>query len=357
MFDRGKNMISLCMIVKNEEKVLDLCLGSIKNFVDEIIVVDTGSTDNTKYTALRYTDKVFDYDWCDDFSKARNFSIARAENDWILVLDADEIVKQFDRNSIFEFCSCVENQSKVGRLKRINEYEDSYGKRRYIERISRLFNKNNFCYSGSIHEQVVYKNKGNYDTSNIDITIDHVGYSKEVLKRTNKIQRNIIMLKKEIIKNEKDPYINYQLGKSYFLEKDYKNAILYFKKSILLVDNFNYEYVEDLVESYGYSLLNLNKFNEAAIIETYKRYYLNSPDYNFLLALVYMNNSKFQQAAETFLRCTELKGGRIEGITSYLPLYNIGVIFECLDLKKEAVKYYSMCRNYELAQKRISELK
>lgn len=349
-------MISLCMIVKNEEETLDESLGGIKNFVDEIIVVDTGSVDKTKYIALKYTDKVFDYNWCDDFAKARNFSISKAENDWILVLDADEIVKQFDRNSVFEFCSCIENQFKVGRLKRINQYEDSYGKRRYIEKIGRLFNRNNFCYSGLIHEQVVHKKKIHYDTSNIDIVIDHIGYSREVLRRTNKIQRNIMMLKQELIKNDKDPYINYQLGKSYFLEKNYNNAVLYFKRSILLVTNFNYEYAEDLVESYVYALLNLNKFGESVVLEKYKIYYSNSPDYNFLLALVYMNNSKFQQAAETFLHCTELKGGKIEGITTYLPLYNIGVIFECLGLKKEAVQYYGMCGDYGLAKKRISEL-
>ncbi|MEY7998792.1 hypothetical protein AB8U03_01045 [Clostridium sp. Mt-5] len=225
----------------------------------------------------------------------------------VLVLDADEIVKQFDRNSILEFCNCSDNQSKVGRLKKVNEYEHSYGKRRYIERISRLFNKNSFCYSGTIHEQVVRKNKINYDTSNIDITIDHIGYFREVLKRTNKIYRNILMLKEELIKDQKDPYINYQLGKSYFLEKNYKKAVLYFKRSILSVDNFNYEYAEDLVESYGYALLNLNKFSETVIIEKYKRYYLSSLEYNFILALIYMNNSKSQQVVKTFLHCTEFK--------------------------------------------------
>ena len=78
------------MIVKNEEKFLQRCLDSVD--VDEIIVVDTGSTDKTKEIARNYTGKVYDFKWVDDFSKARNFSISKATKEWILVLDADEVI-------------------------------------------------------------------------------------------------------------------------------------------------------------------------------------------------------------------------------------------------------------------------
>ena len=73
--------ISLCMIVKNEERVLARCLNSALRAVDEIITVDTGSTDKTKEIAARYSDKVFDFEWCDDFSAARNFAFSKAERD------------------------------------------------------------------------------------------------------------------------------------------------------------------------------------------------------------------------------------------------------------------------------------
>ncbi|MDE5995713.1 MAG: glycosyltransferase family 2 protein, partial [Eubacterium sp.] len=86
--------ISLCMIVKNEEKVLARCLESIKNAVDEIIIADTGSTDNTKEIAKKYTDKIYDFEWVDDFSKARNFSFSKASKDYIMWLDADDIISK-----------------------------------------------------------------------------------------------------------------------------------------------------------------------------------------------------------------------------------------------------------------------
>ncbi|WP_027430016.1 glycosyltransferase family 2 protein [Lachnobacterium bovis] len=84
--------ISLCMIVKNEEKILKRCLDSIAPLMDEIIIVDTGSTDNTKAIASLYTDKIYDFKWINDFSAARNFSFSKATMDYIYAPDADEVL-------------------------------------------------------------------------------------------------------------------------------------------------------------------------------------------------------------------------------------------------------------------------
>lgn len=89
--------ISLCMIVKNEEKVLKRCLDSICDLVDEIVIVDTGSTDRTRNIALSYTDKVYDFKWVDDFSAARNFSFSKCSMDYIYVADADEYLDEANR--------------------------------------------------------------------------------------------------------------------------------------------------------------------------------------------------------------------------------------------------------------------
>ncbi|CAM4275175.1 glycosyltransferase [Paenibacillus alkaliterrae] len=88
--------ISLCMIVRNEELVLGRCLDSVKDLVDEIIIVDTGSTDCTKEIAAKYTNHLFHFDWIDDFSAARNYSFSHATQDYILWLDADDWLQQND---------------------------------------------------------------------------------------------------------------------------------------------------------------------------------------------------------------------------------------------------------------------
>ena len=86
--------ISLCMIVKNEEAVLARCLDSIKDLMDEIIIVDTGSTDRTKEIAAGYTDQIYDFAWVDDFAAARNFAFSKASMPYIYTADADEVVSE-----------------------------------------------------------------------------------------------------------------------------------------------------------------------------------------------------------------------------------------------------------------------
>lgn len=89
--------MSLCMIVKNEEDVIGRCLESVKDVVDEIIVVDTGSTDKTKEIASKYTDDIYDFEWIEDFSAARNYSFSKATKDYIMWMDADDVLMEKDR--------------------------------------------------------------------------------------------------------------------------------------------------------------------------------------------------------------------------------------------------------------------
>lgn len=89
--------ISLCMIVKNEERVLERCLGSIADLMDEIIIVDTGSTDRTKEIARKYTDLIYDFEWIDDFAAARNFAFSKATKEYIYSADADEVLDEENR--------------------------------------------------------------------------------------------------------------------------------------------------------------------------------------------------------------------------------------------------------------------
>lgn len=98
--ENGRSTLSLCMIVKNEEQHLARCLLSVKPAVDEMIVVDTGSTDKTKDIARAYGARVFDFPWTDDFSAARNHSLSLAAGDWILVLDADEVISSLDYTAL-----------------------------------------------------------------------------------------------------------------------------------------------------------------------------------------------------------------------------------------------------------------
>lgn len=146
-----KPTISLCMIVKDEEKLLEKCLNPIKTKFDEIIIVDTGSKDNTKDIAKKFTKNVYDLKWNDDFSKARNFSISKATKDWILVLDPDEKIEKGDLIKLKKVISS--NKDVIGhRLIQQTYYNDKITSIRGICRIFKNNNKIRFAYP--IHETV-----------------------------------------------------------------------------------------------------------------------------------------------------------------------------------------------------------
>lgn len=348
-------MISICMIVKNESKVLEKSLESIKDYNFEIIIVDTGSEDNTKEIASKYTKNVYDFKWCNDFSEARNFSISKASNDLILVLDADEIVVDLDEKQLKKII--IENNKKVGRVIRKNEYYRDGNKFIYKEYVNRFFNKNMYKYNGIIHEQIVKKNNEAYKTYNLPIVIHHLGYSNEEINRKNKTIRNIELLKEALKKNLNDPYIYYQLGKSYYMNENFIEAKYNFEKALSFNLNTQLEYVQDLIETYGYSLIKLGEYkNSMKLLNLYEEY-KKSADFIFLVALIYMNNGLFKEAIEEFEKSKKIETSKMEGVNDYLANYNIGVILECLGNEEKAIEYYKMCNNYENALERINSIK
>lgn len=348
-------MISLCMIVKDEEATLEKCLESVKSFVDEIIVVDTGSRDKTREIALGFTDKVFDFPWCNNFAKARNFSIAQASNDWILVLDADEETVSFHKENLQKIVG--KDDKVIGRIKRKNIFNDGFDDTIYNERVNRFFNKKYFKYEGIIHEQIISISNDKLNTVNIPIEVNHVGYTKEVMDRTRKLHRNITLLEKALEGNKEDSYILYQLGKSYYMKKDYDKANKFFKFSMKYMDNFQYEYALDTVITYGYSLIKSERFNELNKILNLERYYKNYVDFQFLKALILMNLGEFQKSVDTFLLCTTMGEGTIDGVNSYKAFYNIGVMWECLGNIEEAIRYYEKSSPYVPAKNRLINIK
>lgn len=147
--------ISLCMIVKNEELVLERCLDSLKDLMDEIIIVDTGSTDNTKQIADKYTDKVYDFKWIDDFSAARNYSFSKATMDYIYVADADEILDDENYARFIDLKKCMLDDIEIVQMKYINDNADNNLQNSRIEYRPKLFKRlRNFIWTDVIHEMV-----------------------------------------------------------------------------------------------------------------------------------------------------------------------------------------------------------
>ena len=109
--------ISLCMIVKNEAAILARCLDSIADLMDEIIIVDTGSTDDTKRVASKYTDRIYDFSWTNDFSAARNYSFSLATMDYIYAPDADEVLDEENRRKFLQLKESLLPEIEIVQMK------------------------------------------------------------------------------------------------------------------------------------------------------------------------------------------------------------------------------------------------
>lgn len=228
-------LLSLCMIIKNEEKSLPRCLESVKQLVDEMIIVDTGSADSSVEIAKHYGAKVFQHCWNNDFSEARNYALQHAKGDWILHLDADEELKKEDIPLVKEIMTTRSHAERVNETNGVqcviyNTQKDSSDF--LISYFFRLFRNNiGVYYSGLIHETPIIPGKLSYS----NIRIIHYGYalSKEGLR--DKCERNVILLKKQLIGSPDDPFIHFHLAKTYYQQQAFDMALTEGKEVLRLI--------------------------------------------------------------------------------------------------------------------------
>jgi glycosyltransferase involved in cell wall biosynthesis len=240
--------LSLCMIVKNEEFFLRRCLSSVKDYVDEIIIVETGSTDQTKAIALEFTDKVYDYAWQDDFSHARNFALEQASGDWILVLDADELVAETDLRAIrkaiidshydaFYLIQYNYNNEHLIKgwlpVKEPTQYSGEYlGYRR--NPIGRLFrNVPDIRFQGRVHE-VIDQSIESRNSTTLEIPIHH-HMDDNPSKSKKDRQLNYLRIIEKSLENAPDGrlYASAAVVCMYYT-LDYPKAIEYFQHAVSL---------------------------------------------------------------------------------------------------------------------------
>lgn len=146
--------ISLCMIVRDEEPVLARCLESVRDIADEIVIVDTGSADRTKEAAAAYTDRIYDFPWVDDFAAARNYSFSKAEKEYILWLDADDVLEESDRLAFRKLKEELDPRTDMVMM-RYNIAFDEEGRPVFSYERERLMRREaGFRWKGAVHEVI-----------------------------------------------------------------------------------------------------------------------------------------------------------------------------------------------------------
>jgi len=249
------------MIVKNEENFLADCLESVKNIADEIIVVDTGSTDRSVEIAKKYNSQIHKYTWCNDFSAARNESIKYAKGKWILWLDADErlqikslgelkkIIKSTQKPTVFQVQ--IHSPIKNGNYKRLSSAH-------------RLFKNNvGIKFSGRVHEQISLNQNGTkIEEQKSNIIINHLGYDLEKDKQQMKSRRNKKLLEKMVSESPQNAYAHYTLAQHYASTDEHLKALQHFKIALNL-NQFTIEMKVSLLNTTCETLIELGNLQEA----------------------------------------------------------------------------------------------
>lgn len=344
--------ISVCMIAKNEDNHIEECLKRLRPCRFEIIVVDTGSVDRTVEVAHKYADRVFHFAWCDDFSSARNFSIQQAANDWVLIIDCDEYLENVNLAELEEALS--QNKEAVGMISRNNPYTVLGTRSIMSERIGRLFNKNHCHYEGSIHEQVRTLQGKEPESFPIPLTFYHEGYVSESDKRM-RATRNLEMLLRDLALKGPSPYLYFHLGQNYISLNDMEKAAHYYKLGLDLNADPTSDLVQSMAEAYGYSLMDLAKYDTVMALQDKYDVLSHRADFVYLMGMLYMKKGDSARAIEEFEKATTLTASRT-GVNSYRANFQIANIYETLGEPEKARIYYKKCSDYEPAIRRLREL-
>ena len=303
-----KIKLSQCMIVKNEEKNIRRALSWGKDLMYEQIVVDTGSTDRTVEIAKEMGAKVYHFAWINDFSAAKNFAIEQATGDWIAFLDADEYIRKEDLNKLSESLEKIAKLNQSNKKDKINvirlnlwnlEDDGSFIASGQNDRF--FMNDSEVRYKNRIHEQLTnVKGKQNGIAFFDNIMILHTGYSESAYTETNKLERNIGLLKREAeLEPDNMEWQNY-LGDSYFAMKKFDLAQEAYEKVVTnkgVQDEMLLNSITGLIRVYTI------KNEEEQALETYKEFLQWKkvyPDVEFYMGLYQMQLKKIDQAISYF---------------------------------------------------------
>ncbi len=351
--------LSLAMIVKNEQEKLKRCLNSAKNYVDELVIVDTGSQDATKEIALSFGAKIFDFTWCGDFSKARNYSIEKTTGDYVLSMDADQILMKFEKEQALQY---MEGKSVLGLAEIVNSYTQNGQKVLDRSYAAAVFPRE-ARYVGPVHEQI----DASYPRVKLPITIFHDGYDH---RDESKAKRNIEILEKAL-KEQSNPYLVYKLAQEYRGIEQLNKADQLFSAAYQTAEK-DRNYYPNLVVEYVSNLVQIKAYaNALEIARQEEKRFLDYPEFHFVCGALFMelvlsnpqkNIQFFPRIKESYEKSISIgenpKYQGTVGMGSFLPLHNLGAFYEVTGDKEKAKACYkaAMDLGYEPSKLRWAQI-
>jgi len=334
--------ISLCMIVRNEEEVLARCLDCVKDIADEIIIVDTGSSDRTKEIACLYTNKIYDFTWIDDFAAARNFAFTQASKDYIFWLDADDVLLEDDRIKLLNLKQSLDPSINSVTMN-YNLAFDPYGNVTTSLRRNRLVKrKNNYQWIGAVHEYLAV-----YGLSmDSDIAVTHKS-------EWHDSDRNVKIYQKRLAAGEIfNPRDQYYFANELLDHQIYDQAIEWYQKFL----NTGQGWVEDNLSACRKLADCFQQLGDLENLEKYifKSFIYDTPRAEFCCRLGYyfLTREQFKQAAFWYKLATELEkpsdnqGFIDHACWTWVPHIQLCVCYDRLGLYELAFQHNEMAAQF-----------
>jgi glycosyltransferase involved in cell wall biosynthesis len=360
--------ISACLIVKNEERVLADCLSSIQPFVEEIVLVDTGSTDATIEIARTFGASVYSIAWPDSFAAARNYALDKATQPFILAIDADERLAPDTAGRLVAHCR--HSPPIVGSVTICSTgIESAVAGGSRFESLRLFPNDPQFRFTGRIHEQLRHAGRtpANAPTG---VELTHVGYTAEAMIEKDKLARNLRMLHLDLLDNPDDAYILYQIGRTYQLREQFAEATQYLTASLRAVEHHGEKppYLPSVLIQLAYAWLGLRQL--APLLEVVGLGLDLYPDFTDLYfvygsALLELGGAEqLGDIPEVFESCLALgepdptRYESVLGVGSYRALHNLGAYCQATGSLEAARDYYRRAAEYGFpaAVARLKEL-
>lgn len=335
--------LSLCMIVRDEEKVLARCLDSIRGAVDEIVIVDTGSTDRTREIAKEYTDHLYDFAWIDDFSAARNFSFSKATMDYILWLDADDVLTPDNLKALQELKEKLSCDIDAIMMRYETAFDEdgnavfSYYRERIIRR------RSGFIWKGRVHEAIETGGKILYS----DIAITHRSV------KTSYSDRNLKIYQRQIESGEPlTPRDTFYYGRELYYHRQYICADAVLKKFLDDPDGW----AENKIEACKIRAACLNALGagEQSLDALTRSFQFDAPRAEICCEIgnYFIQKGRYQQAIFWFELARKLPPSEEKGAFAdldcygFVPCIQLCVCYDRIGDRKKAEEYNTLAGEF-----------
>jgi FkbM family methyltransferase len=236
LLERVAVRLSLCMIVRDNARTIEACLASIRPWVDEMVVVDTGSSDDTPQLARRLGARVYHFPWCDDFSAARNESLKYARGEWVFWMDSDDTIDPDCGAKLRALAGREPSPELLGYVMQVHcpgPGEDGPHDVTVVDHVKLFRNRPDLRFDGRIHEQILPAiHRAGGEVAFTDLFVTHAGYDHSPQGQKKKLERDLRILHRELAERPDHPFTLFNLGMTYADAKDYDKALDFLWRSI-----------------------------------------------------------------------------------------------------------------------------